>query len=103
MLAALSGLTAACGSTSALRYSVPPSAPPVQLGAKGVSLETRTGVSPINGGSMTVGGGGGGGGAGGGDGAAPSEPPPQPISATATSAVENSQRPAVIDISHNLV
>ena len=101
MLAALSGLTAACGSTSALRYSVPPSAPPAQLATKGVSLPNRRVPNQRrqNGGgrlrSWRRG---------------PAETMvqrhrnrPATDQCGGNNAVENSQRPAVIDISHSLV
>jgi len=103
-LAALLGLTAAYGSTSALRYSTPPSAPPLQLMEKGVSAEIRTGLSPTSGGRTTAGGGvGAGAGAGGGAGATLSDPPPQAVNAAAITTVENVRRRSVIGVAHGVV
>ena len=94
MFAELSGFTDAYGSTSALRYSMPPSVPPVQLAAKGVSQETRIAVSAISGGSVTAGGVGAGiDGAGAG---VESDPPPQAASNTKGAAKKGPPQGAVI-------
>jgi len=74
---------------------VPPSAPPVQLAANGVSPESRIAVSAISGGSVNAGGAGAGG-IGGAGGAAESDPPPQPANDALIAAAQRHRRRAVI-------
>src|SRR5262245_22508548 len=85
------GLIATCGSTSALRYSVP--VPVAQPMANGDGTETRISVSVTSGGKGGGGGGGGGTGvgtgAGTGAGASPEPPPHAPSEAATDNALAN--------------